>query len=112
MDAQKVDLFMSANNENFPQEKLSLIREALLKVDDGRWTAISSLQFKKPMTAFLVSLFLGVLGGDRFYLGETGLGVAKLLTCGGAGIWAIVDLFLIMGKAREWNYAKILPFVG
>ena len=38
---------------------------------------------------------LGGLGIDRFYLGYTGLGVAKLLTLGGCGIWALIDLVLI-----------------
>ncbi|MFN3640643.1 MAG: TM2 domain-containing protein, partial [Flavobacterium sp.] len=43
------------------------------------------------------------LGVDRFYIGDTGMGVGKLLTCGGLGIWAIVDWFLIMGATREKN---------
>ncbi len=51
----------------------------------------------KPwMTTLLLSLFVGSLGVDRFYLGYTGLGVVKLLTCGGCGIWSIIDLILIV----------------
>jgi TM2 domain-containing membrane protein YozV len=43
------------------------------------------------------------LGIDRFFIGDVGLGIAKLLTCGGLTIWAIVDLFLIMSAAKEKN---------
>ena len=50
---------------------------------------------KDWMTTLLLSLFVGSFGVDRFYLGQTGLGVAKLLTCGGCGVWSLIDLVLI-----------------
>lgn len=47
-------------------------------------------------TTLLLSIFVGVLGVDRFYLGYTGLGIVKLITFGGCGVWALVDLILII----------------
>jgi hypothetical protein len=59
---------------------------------------------KEWMTTLLISFFLGGFGIDRFYLGYTGLGVLKLITIGGCGIWALIELILIAtGSMKDAN---------
>ena len=60
------------------------------------------LSDKQKIVAGLLQLFIGSLGIGRFYLGYTGIGVAQLLTCGGLGIWALIDAILILiGKVPD-----------
>ena len=107
MDAQKVDMFIMSNGKFFEAGQVLQIRERLLQVDDAKWSLLSSLQFKDPTTILIISIFAGGLGIDRFMIGDTGLGVGKLLTCGGFGIWTIVDWFMIMPAARQKNFEKL-----
>jgi TM2 domain-containing membrane protein YozV len=111
MDAQKVDMYIMSNAKFFESNQLNIIRERLLALDDSKWMMISTLQFKDPTIILIVSILVGSLGIDRFIIGDTGLGLGKLLTCGGLGIWAIVDWFLIMPATREKNMQKIQPFL-
>lgn len=56
---------------------------------------------KSFLATWLFSLFLGGLGVDRFYLGKIGTGVLKLITFGGFGIWALIDLILVLTGAQK-----------
>ena len=67
-------------------------------------TPVPPAEGKDWLTSLLLSLFLGGLGVDRFYLGYTGLGILKLCTCGGIGIWSLIDLIMIAtNKMKDAN---------
>ncbi len=106
MDANNVTLFLAQNSDRFPVESLPMIKKKLEEVDEQRFFLISSQEYRNPVIVFIISLFFGTLGIDRFLIGQTGLGIAKLLTCGGLGFWLIVDWFIIMGATKESNLEK------
>ncbi|MFJ4208528.1 TM2 domain-containing protein [Paenarthrobacter sp. NPDC089675] len=70
------------------------------------------IQPPAPQKSFLVtwilSLLVGVFGVDRFYLGKIGTGIAKLLTFGGLGVWALVDLILVLANKQTDKYRRPL----
>lgn len=107
MDVTRVDLFMMLKGKYFENYQLPLIRERMLQMDDATWQIIQVAQFQDPNTSLLISIVGGGIGIDRFMIGDTGLGIAKLLTCGGFGIWTIIDWFMIQGATREKNTTKL-----
>lgn len=72
--------------------------------------APSAPEQKDFLVALLLSIFLGQLGVDRFYMGYVGTGILKLLTLGGCGIWWLVDVILIATK--KLPDANGLPLKG
>ena len=103
------DSFLSANTANFPSEQLPSLRQRLSQLDDSQANqVIAAANIKSPTTALILSIFLGTLGVDRFYIGHIGLGVAKLLLAWLTfGIWTIVDWFLIINATKKANLVAI-----
>jgi TM2 domain-containing membrane protein YozV len=64
---------------------------------------------RELIVALLLSIFLGQLGVDRFYLGYIGLGLLKLFTFGGCGVWWLIDIILI--ATRKVNDADGKPLI-
>ena len=64
---------------------------------------------KDWLTTLLLSFFLGALGVDHFYTGKTMTGILKLITFGGCGIWALIDLIMVItGNFKDANGLPIV----
>lgn len=108
MDASKVDAFFVANGKNLPAERVAELREKMIALDDSRYSTISSVEIKDSTTMLLISIFIGSFGVDRFMMGETGMGILKLLTGGLCGILWLIDVIGIGKKTKEFNYNELM----
>jgi TM2 domain-containing membrane protein YozV len=64
----------------------------------------TKLEWQRQLTILIISFLAGYFGLDRFYRGEVALGVIKLITCGGFGVWYLVDVAIAayrFGKVSE-----------
>lgn len=107
MQQSKVDLFIAASGGNFPSDKLMIVKDLLLKMDDSKLIAVQSVNYKSPTTITLCAIFLGVFAVDRFMLGQVGLGILKLVTVGCFGIWTLIDWFTASNRAKKYNFEKL-----
>lgn len=104
MDQQSIQMFVLQNGKKFDEFQLQRVTARLQDVPDDKFAIINSADYKDPTSMFLISLFCGGLGVDRFLLGDIGIGVLKLLTGGCFGILTIVDWFSVKQKTKEKNY--------
>ena len=112
MDQSKIDMYIFTNHKCFPEEKIMYVRDRLMAVDDSKFMWVSSMELKDPTTYLLISIFLGQFGVDRFMLGDTAMGVLKLLTGGVCGVLTIIDWCTIMGKTRELNFQRLMGLLS
>ncbi len=89
------------------QNKIMSGKQPKKKITVARPTQNATTQSKQPKSwaaALILSILLGSLGVDRFYMGYIGTGILKLITIGGIGIWWLIDLILIITKH---DFAKV-----
>ena len=111
MEKSKIDMFLSMNAANFKPSDWTMIKERLEKLDDDKFYLIQGLQFQKPDTIFIISI---LLGWERFWLGDIALGLVKILTAFGCGIWWLVDIFTAKERTFKYNlqqFNQALAFV-
>jgi len=111
MDQSRVDIYIATNAKHFESHQIPMLRDQLMNADDSKFLMIQAANLKDPSTALIISIFGGSYGIDRFYIGDAGLGVAKLLTLGGCGIWTIVDWFNIQSATKKKNFEAVQKFL-
>lgn len=103
-----VQNYLMVNAKNLPEVSIEEIRAKLSSLSQEEFNRVQIVSLKDTFVVFLLSLFLGCYGIDRFMLEQIGLGILKLLTGGGCGIWWLIDLFLIMEETKKINYEKLM----
>ncbi len=105
---QQVEQLIAAYGERIPISYISSFRDMLQSTTMSySEVQVVLMQMKDPIISLVLSIVVGYLGVDRFYVGDIGLGVIKLITCGGLYVWWLVDIFTIMGKTRMRNYEQL-----
>ncbi|MCE2789644.1 MAG: NINE protein [Saprospiraceae bacterium] len=106
METQQADLYLLTSGKFYASHHIPFLRDRLLQMDESRWFRLQTLSLKDPTMMLVVSIVAGTFGIDRFLIGDIGLGLGKLLTLGGCGIWTFIDFFLIMDATKEKNLAQ------
>ncbi len=108
MDNTQVFLFLNQWEDKIPSEATYMLQESLKKLPADKASSLDTINLKSPIVGLILGLLLGGFGADRFYKGDIGLGVLKLLLCWATlGIWWIVDLFLVWKGIKQNNLNKI-----
>lgn len=102
-----VHRYLIAVSSKLPQYRLAELKRELELLEEYRLQGLSYIDLHDPSMLVGLSFIAGYLGLDRFLIGDIGLGIGKLLTFGGCGIWWFVDLFLISGATKAKNYRLI-----
>lgn len=100
--------FLTSESDKFRGSDFAIMTKQLKAMSEPQLMAAIGANYKDPTTSLLLSIFVGGLGIDRFYVGDTGLGIAKLITLGGAGIWWIIDMFVISNRTKVKNYKEFV----
>ena len=107
MDSYQANQLLMVYGSKLPPASFPMVKERLEQLDDPMANMLLA-QLKDPTISRVLSIRLGGYGIDRIYIGEVGLGILKLLTCGGLGVWWLIDLFLIVERTRENNLNQLM----
>lgn len=105
-------VLLSLWQDKMSETQISAISKLLDNVGDEKLEALMLLKLKSPLLTLVFSLFLGGFAVDRFYLGDIGIGILKLLLGFATfGIWYVIDWFLTYKKSKDTNFNKTMQMI-
>jgi|GEM_PF-246750 len=109
MDTNQVNFWLATNAENFAPETHPAVKSKLEEIDNNQLMYLSNASFQKPSTILLIAIFLG---WERFWLNDIALGIVKIITAYGCGIWWLIDLFTAKKRAQKYNFEQFQKATG
>jgi len=103
MDNNQINFWLSINAENFATEVLPVIKSKLEQTDKNQMMFLQSASFENPSTILLIAIFLG---WERFWLSDVALGILKIITGYGCGIWWLIDIFTAKRRTQKYNFRQ------
>lgn len=99
-----------------PHEKLEELNTMYQKIKDDSdliyKTHKELLHLKNPKVATTLSVFTGLFGGDRFYIGDKSCGITKACSLGCIFIYYFYDIFTISKRTAYLNYLRLRKVMG
>ena len=132
MTANRVQVAIEKFGKKIPTDSVSSFKRHLMDADDSCMDEFMFLTIKSPLTALLLSIFLGAFGVDRFYIGDKGIGFAKIFLPLGCSllsfipfigwllslvgslaimIWRFADIFLVYRDTKRYNYERLTGYL-
>lgn len=119
--------FLISHKSYLPSERVALLKSKLSDIEQTQQSSIHSIPLKNPLITLILSLTLGWLGIDRFYIGDILLGIFKVsififgvvtavLLFGffflfGYLLWVMLDIYLCYKKTKELNFQNIMMYL-
>ncbi len=100
--------FINENKKYLPSDKTDFLISRLTECEDVNFEILENIKLTSPRKVLIISLFFGIFGLDRFFIGDYFFAFLKLFSLGGFGFLMIFDWFYILKRVKKINYLNLL----
>ena len=101
-------MFIGQHADDFEPTDIPEIKRILESIDESKYFFITGQKYVEANTMLIIAI---LLGWERFWMDDIAMGVVKVITSGGCGIWWLIDIFSAKKRARKYNFNKFMQAV-